>query len=59
MESQLIIGSIIAAVAGIGLPFVLLSWLHVLLYVGGILYIRMKDAGAPQAVGQLPVDARA
>ncbi|MBS1191387.1 MAG: hypothetical protein H6R10_3179 [Rhodocyclaceae bacterium] len=37
-------------VVGIGLPFVLLSWLNVGLAVATILYRRAKDSGAPQAV---------
>ena len=35
---------------GIGLPFVLLSWLNVGLAIATILYRRAKDSGAPQAV---------
>lgn len=37
-------------IVGIGLPFVLLSWLYVALAVGSILYRRAKDSGAPQVV---------
>ena len=37
-------------VVGIGLPFVLLSWLNVGLAIATILYRRAKDSGAPQAV---------
>lgn len=37
-------------VVGIGLPFILLSWLNVGLAVATILYRRAKDSGAPQAV---------
>lgn len=37
-------------IAAIGIPFTLLSWLHVALYVGTFVYKRMKDAGAPQTV---------
>lgn len=37
-------------VVGIGLPFVLLSWLNVALAIATILYRRAKDSGAPQAV---------
>ncbi|GEM_PF-2617815 len=37
-------------VVGIGLPFILLSWLNVALAVATILYRRAKDSGAPQAV---------
>jgi len=37
-------------IVGIGLPFVLLSWLYVVLAAGGIIYKRTKDFGAPQVV---------
>lgn len=37
-------------VVGIGLPFILLSWLNVALVVATILYRRVKDSGAPQAI---------
>lgn len=37
-------------VVGIGLPFILLSWLNVALSVATILYRRAKDSGAPQTV---------
>ena len=37
-------------VVGIGLPFILFSWLNVALAVATILYRRAKDSGAPQAV---------
>ena len=36
--------------AAISLPFVLLSWLQVLVIVGTILYEKSKDSGAPAAV---------
>lgn len=35
---------------GIGLPFILTSWLYVVYGVGMLLYRKSKDAGAPQAV---------
>jgi hypothetical protein len=35
---------------GLGLPFVLASWLYVALVVGTVIYRKSKDAGAPQAV---------
>ena len=37
-------------VVGIGLPFILLSWLNVALAVATIIYRRAKDSGAPQAI---------
>ena len=37
-------------IAAIGLPFVLLSWLQVLIYIGTIIYQKSRDAGAPQAI---------
>lgn len=37
-------------VVGFGLPFILTSWLYVLLAVGSIIYRLSRDAGAPQAV---------
>jgi hypothetical protein len=37
-------------IAVIGLPFILLSWLQVLIFVGMILYQKSRDAGAPQVV---------
>ena len=37
-------------IAVIGLPFVLLSWVTVFLWLGQIIYRRSKDSGAPQAV---------
>ena len=37
-------------IVAIGLPFVLLSWLYVALFVGTAAYNRIKDSGAPQAV---------
>lgn len=37
-------------IAGSGLPFVLLSWLYVALFVGTFVFRRLKDAGAPQAI---------
>lgn len=40
-------------VVGIGLPFVLLSWVNVAIAVATILYRRTKDSGAPQAVREL------
>ena len=40
-------------IVGFGLPFVLLSWLYVLVAVAAILYRRAKDSGAPQAVREV------
>ena len=37
-------------IAAIGLPFVLLSWVQVFLYIGMAIYRKSKDAGAPQSV---------
>ena len=37
-------------IAGFGLPFVLLSWLYVAVFLGTFIFRRSKDAGAPQAV---------
>lgn len=37
-------------IVAIALPFVLLSWLYVVLFIGSFIYRRTKDAGAPQAV---------
>ena len=35
---------------GLGLPFVLTSWLYVVYVVGLLIYRKSKDSGAPQAV---------
>ena len=40
-------------IVGIGLPFVLTSWLYILLAVAGMLYRWSKDSGAPQAVREM------
>lgn len=37
-------------IAVIGLPFVLLSWGQVLIYIGTVIYQKSKDAGVPQSV---------
>lgn len=37
-------------VVGLGLPFVLLSWVYVAFFVGTFMYRRTKDSGAPQVV---------
>lgn len=37
-------------ICGIGLLFVLTSWLYVAYVIGFVLYRRSRDAGAPQAV---------
>ncbi len=40
-------------IVGVGLPFVLLSWLNVLLAAATIIYRWAKDSGAPQVVREL------
>ena len=37
-------------IAGIGIPFIFLSWIQVVIYVGTVLYKLNKDSGAPQSV---------
>ena len=37
-------------IGAVSLPFVLLSWVQVLLFVGTVLYEKSKDSGAPAAV---------
>lgn len=37
-------------IVGIGLSFVLFSWLHVAMIIGTFIYQRARDSGAPQAV---------
>lgn len=37
-------------IAAIGLPFVFLSWVQILLYIGMALYKKSKDSGVPQNV---------
>lgn len=37
-------------ITSIGLPFILLSWLQVVMFIGTFAYKRIKDAGAPQIV---------
>jgi hypothetical protein len=40
-------------IVGFSLPFVLLSWVNVALYVAMYFYRRAKDAGVPQSVREL------
>ena len=37
-------------IVGFALPFVLTSWLYVLFYLATLIYLKAKDAGAPQLV---------
>lgn len=37
-------------IAGIGIPFIFLSWVQVALYVGTQIYRWSKDSGAPEAI---------
>ena len=40
-------------ITGIGLPFVLLSWLRVAMLIGTFAYRRIKDIDAPQIIREL------
>lgn len=40
-------------IVGFGLPFILTSWLYVLLAAAAIIYRIFKDVGAPQAVREM------
>jgi hypothetical protein len=37
-------------ITGVGLPFVLLSWVYVALFIAQFIYNRSKDSGTPQVV---------
>lgn len=37
-------------ITGLGLPFILLSWLYVVWCVGCVFYSKVKDSGAPQII---------